>query len=34
IVFKPEFRDFEVTARVAKMIAAGELEKFKQLLLG
>jgi 8-oxo-dGTP pyrophosphatase MutT (NUDIX family) len=34
IVFKPEFRDFEVSLRIARLIAEGKVEQFKQLLQG
>lgn len=32
IIFAPNFRDFEVTLRVARILAAGEIETLKQLL--
>lgn len=34
IVFEPTFRDFEVTARIARMMALDQLNQFKQSLLG
>jgi 8-oxo-dGTP pyrophosphatase MutT (NUDIX family) len=34
IVFQPEFRDFEVSLRIARMITNGEIENFKKLVLG
>lgn len=34
IVFEPDFRDQDIAIRVARVMAAGELAKLRQLLLG